>query len=68
MLSLQTPAAPGAAADQAAPDAVLSMQLVGASATPQVVGLDQLPGTSNYLIGNDPSQWHTDIPNYGQVE
>ena len=68
VLSLQTPTAPGATADQAAPDAVLSMQLVGASATPQVVGLDQLPGTSNYFIGNDPSQWHTDIPNYAQVE
>ena len=23
---------------------------------------------SNYLIGSDPSQWHTDIANYGQVE
>ena len=44
------------------------MQLVGASATPQVVGLDPLPGTTNYFIGNDPSQWHTDIPNYAQVE
>ena len=44
------------------------MQLVGASAAPQVVGQDQLPGVSNYLIGNDPSQWHTDIPNYAQVE
>ena len=33
-----------------------------------VTGEDLLPGTSNYLIGNDPSQWHTDIPNYGQVE
>ena len=32
------------------------------------MGLDQLPGTSNYLIGNDPSQWHTDIPNYARVE
>ena len=44
------------------------MQLVGAGATPQVVGQDQLPGTSNDFIGNDPSQWHTDIPNYAQVE
>ena len=70
VLSLQTPASatPSADADQAAPASVLSMQLVGASAAPQVVGLDQLPGTSNYLIGNDPSQWHTDIPNYAQVE
>ena len=44
VLSLQAPAAPGAATEQAAPDSVLSMQLVGASATPQVVGLDRLPG------------------------
>jgi hypothetical protein len=70
VLSLQAPAAvaPGIATDQAATDSVLSMQLVGASATPQVVGLNELPGTSNYFIGNDPSQWHTDVPNYGQVE
>ena len=32
-----------------------------------VAGLDQLPGTSNYFIGNNPSQWHTGIANYGQV-
>jgi hypothetical protein len=44
------------------------MQLVGASAGPQFVGLERLPGTSNYLIGNDPSRWHTDIPNYARVE
>jgi hypothetical protein len=66
--SLEASAAPGAAAEQAAPASVLSMQLVGASTAPQVVGLDQLPGTSNYFIGNDPSQWHTNIPNYAQVE
>jgi hypothetical protein len=57
----QPPAAP-AAAD------ILSMQLVGANATPPVVGLDRLAGVSNYLIGNDPSRWHTNVPLYGQVE
>ena len=31
-------------------------------------GAGPVAGTSNYFIGNDPSQWHTDIPNYGQVE
>jgi hypothetical protein len=67
-LQAPAPAAYVAAADQATTDSVVSMQLVGASATPQVVGLDQLPGVSNYFIGNDPSQWHTDIPNYAQVD
>ena len=67
-LRLQQPVASGTAAAQAAPEAVLRMQLVGANATPRVVGRDQLPGTSNYFIGNDPSRWHTDIPNYAQVE
>ena len=32
----------------------------------RAVGLDKQAGVSNYLIGNDPSKWHTDIPNYGQ--
>jgi hypothetical protein len=43
------------------------MNLVGANPDAAVAGLDQLPGTSNYMIGNDPSQWHTNIANYGQV-
>jgi hypothetical protein len=46
----------------------LAMNLVGANPSAQVTGLDQLPGTSNYFIGNDPSQWHTNIANYGQVQ
>jgi hypothetical protein len=46
----------------------LAMNLVGANPAAQVTGLDQLPGTSNYFIGNDPSQWHTHIANYGQVQ
>ena len=33
-----------------------------------VTGLDPQQGTSNYFIGNDPSQWHTGIVNYSQVE
>ncbi len=46
----------------------LSMQLVGSNATAQPVGLDPQAGQSNYLVGNDPSQWHTNIANVGQVE
>jgi hypothetical protein len=68
VLSLQKPA-PAVGDGAAAPDpAVLHSRFVGANPQPQVVGLDQLAGTSNYCIGNDPSQWQTDIANYGRVE
>jgi hypothetical protein len=49
-------------------DALIRMELVGGNPTPQAVGLDQQAGHSNYLIGNDPSQWHTDVPLFGRVE
>ena len=48
--------------------AVLQMQFVGANPAAQAVGVNQQPGTVNYLIGNDPSQWHTDIATYSQVD
>ena len=43
------------------------MKLVGASAAPQVAGEEQLAGRSNYLLGNDRSHWHTDIPSFRRV-
>jgi autotransporter-associated beta strand protein len=46
---------------------VLLMQLVGANTTAPGTGQDPVAGTSNYLVGSDPGQWHTDIPNYSQV-
>ena len=68
VLSLQK-AAPAAGDGAEAPDSVvLRSRFVGANPQPQVVGLDPLAGTSNYFVGSDPSQWHTDIANYGQVE
>jgi hypothetical protein len=48
--------------------ATLDMRLVGVNPSPQVTGLRQLPGTANYLIGNDPRQWHTNVPTYGEIE
>lgn len=27
-----------------------------------------MPGKSSYFIGNDPSKWHRDIPQFGRVE
>lgn len=46
---------------------VVSMSLVGATSTVEPVGDVQLPGKSNYLIGNDPAKWHRDIPQFAQV-
>jgi uncharacterized repeat protein (TIGR01451 family) len=35
---------------------------------PQVTGLEQLPGKSNYFIGNEPQRWYTNIPHYAKVQ
>ena len=48
--------------------AVVQMQWEGANAASPLVAQDQLASTSNYLIGNDPSDWHTNVPNFGQVD
>jgi hypothetical protein len=44
------------------------MKLVGANLHANVTGLDELPGKSNYLIGNDPKKWRTNVPNYAKVK
>ena len=46
---------------------VASLQFVGANSNATPTGQQLQRGVSNYLIGNDPTQWHTAIPNYGQV-
>src|SRR5216684_1928737 len=52
--------------DSSAP-AILRMKLVGTKSGAKVSGLEQLPGKSNYFIGNDPKKWHTRVPTYAQV-
>src|SRR6266853_1606374 len=48
--------------------ACLTMTFVGANPRPEVEGVDQLAGTANYFLGNDPSQWRTAVPTYGKVK
>ncbi len=45
-----------------------AMQLTGANANPQLIAQNLLLSTSNYFSGNDSTQWHADVPNYGAVE
>jgi len=47
-------------------ETVLRGRFVGAEAT-QPVGADKRTARVNYLIGNDPAKWWTDIPTYGAV-
>ena len=60
-------AAAAVAADAAKTD-VIRMELVGASVDPKVSEVEPLAGKANYLIGNDPSRWHTDVPTYARVK
>lgn len=61
------PRNPSANASAAKTDYV-RMKLVGANPTPNITGVEELPGKSNYFIGNDPKAWHTDVPNFAKVK
>jgi hypothetical protein len=50
------------------PGALLRMKLVGANPEPRVTGVEELPGKSNYFIGNDPGKWRTNVPTYRKVK
>ncbi|MDQ3815300.1 MAG: SBBP repeat-containing protein, partial [Armatimonadota bacterium] len=45
----------------------LRLRLIGAHAQPRVTGQQMLPGKVNYLFGNDPSRWRTNVPTYARV-
>jgi hypothetical protein len=47
--------------------AVVRMQLIGGNSLAQVSASGQLPGKSNYFLGNDPSKWHADVPHFARV-
>ena len=44
------------------------MKLVDSNPAPRVSQDDELPGKSNYIIGNDQRNWHTEVPRYGRVK
>lgn len=47
---------------------VLRMKLIGANPEPKIVGLNELPGKSNYLMGRDPQKWHTQVSTYTRIQ
>ena len=46
---------------------VLRMKLLGANKNPVLTAQNELPGKSNYLSGNRPKNWRTNVPNYRSV-
>ena len=47
--------------------AVLRMEILRASPTPQVEGDRQIEGHTNYLTGRDSGKWVRDVPQYARV-
>lgn len=47
---------------------ILRMRLLGANPRPNVAGVGQLPGKTNYFIGSDPQKWRTNVPTYAKVK
>ena len=50
------------------PSSLVRMRLVAAKSGVTPTGVDELPGKSNYFIGNDPSKWRSGISNYAKVK
>ena len=45
----------------------LKMKFQGGNPNPKAIGLEELPGKTNYFLGNDSTKWRTEIPNYKKV-
>lgn len=48
--------------------ATVRMKMAGAKPSQRVTGVDELPGSSNYFIGNDPRKWRTGVHSYAKVK
>src|ERR1700684_446492 len=58
---------PAAFQSKSLDSAVLRMKLVGANSSAAVSGSEEQEDKSNYFIGNDSSQWRTNVSNYSKV-
>lgn len=48
--------------------AVLRVEFAGANAAPHMEASDQLAGKTDYFIGSDRGNWHTDVPSFSRVK
>ena len=45
----------------------MRLRFLGTNTATAVVGMEKLPGHSNYFMGKDPSHWRTQVPAYARV-
>jgi len=45
----------------------LRMTFAGANPDAKIGGIEPLPGHQNYLLGNNPTKWKTDVPTFRRV-
>ena len=55
------------AAPKAATSHIVRLRFEGANASPATEGYELLTGKVNYLVGNDPGLWRTNLPTYAGV-
>ena len=58
----------GTPKNHAGSPSVLRMRMVGAARSVQIAGGDKTGAVSNYLVGKDPSKWHTNVPQFARVQ
>src|SRR5207247_244089 len=46
---------------------LIHMHFLGATRPTQIVGLEQLPGKVNYLLGNDAAEWRRGVSTFAKV-
>ena len=59
--------ADGDSAQNGGHNGLLGLELVGSNPSPLIEGLEELPGRSHYLLGEDPAQWKTHVKQFGKV-
>lgn len=43
------------------------MRFLGTNSSSEVIGEEELPGKSNYFVGENPRNWHTNIPTFARL-
>jgi len=46
---------------------IVRLDLIGSDSDAKAIGLEPLPGTSNYFVGSDRELWLTGVPHFGRV-
>ncbi|MEG4858738.1 SBBP repeat-containing protein, partial [Microcoleus sp. K1-B6] len=63
-VAFQQPNEPG---NQATNSSIVRSSLANSNPNPTISGLEKLPGVANFLLGEDSSQWQTNVPTFNGV-